>query len=156
MSIILAYIILIIYYIVKLKIMSIIYANMVGDLFHSGHVKFLSRISTLADFIIIGVTSDEDVNSYKRIPIITLEDRVSVIESCLYVNKVVAACPLVITEEFLDKHKIDLVVHAHDLNDTSYDFIYKVPMELGKFRRIDYTHGISTTEIIQRCKHHNS
>ena len=30
--------------------------------------------------------------------------------------------------------------------------MYKVPYELGIFKRVSYTEGISTTEIIQRLK----
>ena len=43
-----------------------------------------------------------------------------------------------------------MVVHAHDEDDTRYNEMYNVPMKLGKFKRLDYTTTISTTEIMQR------
>jgi ethanolamine-phosphate cytidylyltransferase len=131
--------------------MVIVYADMVADIFHSGHVKFLEKASQLGDFLIVGINSGEDAASYKRFPILSLEDRVKVIESCKYVSKVIAPCPLIVTEEFIKLNNIDIVVHAHDKDDTNYDFMYKDPIRLGKFVRLDYTSGISTTEIIKRC-----
>ncbi len=122
---------------------------MVADLFHSGHVNFLKKVSLLGDKLIVGLNSDIDVASYKRVPIISLENRKIVVEACKYVYKVIAPCPLIIDEKFLLDNKIDLVVHAHDEEDTRYDFMYSVPKELGKFKRIDYTLGISTTDIIK-------
>lgn len=129
----------------------IVYTDMAADIFHAGHVKLLEKASKLGDVLIVGLNSDKDIASYKRWPIITLENRKVVIESCKYVDKVIAPSPLIITEDFINEHNIDLVVHAHDVDDTSYNFMYKEPIRLGKFKRLDYTHGISTTNIIEKC-----
>lgn len=130
--------------------MTVIYADMVGDLFHLGHVKLLQRAKALGDILIVGVNSDIDVESYKRTPTLTLEERTAVIQSCRYVDKAISPSPLLITEEFMNEHGIDMVVHAHDEDDTRYNEMYDVPMKLGKFKRLDYTTTISTTEIMQR------
>ena len=37
-----------------------VYAEMVADLFHRGHVEFLKRARALGDYLIVGVMSDED------------------------------------------------------------------------------------------------
>jgi cytidyltransferase-like protein len=130
--------------------MTVIYADMVGDLFHLGHVKLLQRAKALGDILIVGVNSDIDVESYKRTPTLTLEERTAVIQACRYVDKAISPSPLLITEEFMNEHGIDMVVHAHDEDDTRYNEMYDVPMKLGKFKRLDYTTTISTTEIMQR------
>ena len=132
--------------------MKTIYVDMVADMFHSGHIQFLKRASELGNILIVGLNSDEDVASYKRTPIISLKDRTIVMEACKYVNKVISPCPLVITEDFIQEHNIDIVVHAHSENDTSYNFMYEVPIKLNKFKRLDYTPGISTTDIIDMVK----
>ena len=49
--------------------MKIIYCDMVADLFHYGHVNFLKRCKQLGDYLIVGIHSDSDVESYKRKPI---------------------------------------------------------------------------------------
>jgi len=128
----------------------IVYADMVGDLFHIGHIKLLQRAKALGDILIVGIMDDKDVESYKRTPTLTLEERTQVIQACRYVDKVISPGPLYLTEEFMNEHNIDLVVHAHEEEDTQYDEMYAVPMRLGKFKRLDYTKSISTTEIMQR------
>jgi len=132
--------------------MTIVYVDMVADLFHRGHVNFLKRVSNMGDKLYVGLLSAKDASSYKRIPIMSIGDRSSVIEACKYVDKVIINCPLVITEDFIKEHKIDMVVHAHDKTDTKYDFMYTIPLSLGIFKRIDYTCDISTTDIINKIQ----
>jgi len=130
----------------------IVYVDMVADLFHKNHVELLKEAKSLGNILYVGIHSDESVEKYKRIPIISMEDRISVIEACKYVDKVIHDAPLIITEEYIKKHNIDLIVHAHPIDDHSYDEGYKVPMEMNKFKRLSYHTGISTSEIIRRCK----
>lgn len=127
------------------------YIDMVGDLFHFGHVNLIKNIYDLGYTIIIGVHSDETVESYKRKPILTMDERVKVIESCKYVSSIIKDAPLIITEEYLNKHNIDMVFHAHPLEeDLKYKKMYEIPNKLNKFKRIEYCNKISTTEIINR------
>ena len=130
--------------------MKIIYCDMVADLFHYGHVNFLKQCRELGDYLIVGIHSDKDVESYKRKSILSFEERIKVVKACKYVDKVIKG-PLIITIELLEKYKIDQVVHAHDKTDNSYDNLYKnVPK--NKFIRLDYSKGISTTDIIKRIR----
>lgn len=68
----------------------IVYADMVGDLFHLGHIKLLQRVKALGNILIVGVNKDKDVESYKRTPTLTLEERTQVIQACRYVDKVIS------------------------------------------------------------------
>ena len=77
-----------------------------------------------------------------------MEERIGVIESCKYVDKVIPNAPLVITKEYLDENNIDLVVHAHNEDEIEkYNFMYSEIIKLEKFKRIDYHDGVSTTNI---------
>ena len=127
-----------------------VYADIVGDLFHFGHVRFLKRARECGDRLVVGVTSDADVEAYKRTPIFSMIERVEMIQACRYVDEVIPAAPAPVTEEFLVKHAIDLVIHGDDFNEESMNYWYSIPIRLGKFRMISYTEGISTTEIINR------
>jgi glycerol-3-phosphate cytidylyltransferase-like family protein len=62
---------------------------------------------------------------------------------------VIRNAPLHITEEYLTLHNIDYVVHGDDISPESMKMMYGVPFELGKFRTVPYTSGISTTDIIR-------
>ena len=132
--------------------MKTVYGDMVGDMFHRGHVKLLKRMTELGDKVIVGVIGDETCKTYKRTPICNLDERVEVISSCKYVDKIIPDAPLIVTEEFMDKYDIDLVVHAHDEDDHFQDEFFKIPIQLGKFKRLDYTKSISTSQLIDRCK----
>ena len=78
-----------------------VYVDMVGDLFHAGHVSLLREARRHGDWLVVGVLSDDTAASYKRRPIMNLAERVAVIESCKYVDEVIEDAPMRVTEEFL-------------------------------------------------------
>jgi ethanolamine-phosphate cytidylyltransferase len=123
---------------------------MVGDLFHAGHVSLLREARTHGDWLVVGVLSDETAASYKRRPIMSLAERVAVIESCRYVDEVVEDAPLQVTEDFLAEHDIATVVHGDDLSPRDADFVYGPAAAAGNLRYVRRTAGISTTQLIQR------
>jgi len=130
-----------------------VYIDMCGDLFHYGHVNLLKEAKSLGDFLIVGVHSDETIKSYKRTPVMIMNERIKVIESCKYVDKVIPNAPLVINEEYIKGYNIDILEHEHNiLEHDKYIFMYDIPYKLGIFRRLDYTNSISTTDIINRIK----
>lgn len=129
-----------------------VYVDMVGDLFHMNHVRLFKEAKEFGNNLFVGIHSDESVQNYKCTPILTMNERVGVIEACKYVDKVILNAPesQYIDETYLNLHNIDLVIHAHDENDTIYNKMYENVMKLGKFKRLDYHIGISTTEIKKR------
>lgn len=129
-----------------------VYADIVGDLFHMGHVEFFKNAKALGDYLIIGVLSDETVASYKRVPILTTEERAAVIQACKYVDEVIIDPPLRTTKEWLQEHQIDVVVHGDDFNPALLLDQYGAPIEMGIFKVVPYTKGISSTDIINRIK----
>ncbi len=54
-----------------------VYVDMVGDLFHAGHVALLRAARALGDELVVGVLSDADAAAYKRTPVMTLEERLA-------------------------------------------------------------------------------
>ena len=131
--------------------MTRIYADIVGDLFHRGHVEFFKKLKNLYgdSYLIIGVLSDKDVEKYKRKPIFSLEDRSEIIRSCRYVDEVIIDPPFYITEDFLKKHNINIVAHGDDMTEYFKKYNYEIPLKLGIMRTVPYYEGISTTKIIE-------
>ena len=125
---------------------------MTADLFHFGHVNFLKQASELGDYLIAGIHSDETVQNYKRSPIMTMEERISVVASCRYVDEVIPDAPLIIDLKWIKKHNIHLVVHGDDFSEDLLQLCYKIPIEMGIFKKVPYTPGISTTDIMNRLK----
>ncbi|MEU8607479.1 adenylyltransferase/cytidyltransferase family protein [Actinoplanes sp. NPDC048791] len=132
--------------------MTRIYVDMVGDLFHPGHVALLKAARQHGDHLIVGVLSDEVVASYKRQPIMTLAERVAVIAACRYVDEVVPAAPDRVTLEFLDEHDIALVVHGDDITPKAIDEVYGPVAAAGRLRLVHRTAGVSTTDLIARVR----
>ena len=136
----------------------IFYANMVADLFHYGHVNFLKSIylqKKEGDLLYIGIHSDKTTESYKRTPIMTMEERIKVVEGCKYVDKVIADSPVTITKEFIDLHKIDLIFTPDNRTEDEIKLMLEVPYQMGIVRKIPYTNTISTTDIIKRIDEFN-
>ncbi len=129
-----------------------VYTCLVGDLFHAGHVNYLRQCSQLGDYLLVGICSDEDTQYYKRQTVMTLAERVTVIGACRYVDDVILSPPSIVTDEFINEHEIDLVVHADDSNESQLRHFYGAAMERGIYQSVPYTKGISTTEIIKRIR----
>lgn len=131
----------------------IIYTSMVADLFHYGHVNFLKKCRSLDKnvYLIVGVHSDEVCKKYKREPIMTHDERVISLKQCGLVDKIIPNIPLNPSKEFYKNNNIDKVVHAHSEDeDEFYKTLYQHAVDLNIFYRLDYTPGISTTELIKR------
>ena len=133
--------------------MTRVYADGGYDLFHYGHVESLRKARSLGDYLLVGVAADsEQLEAFKRKPILTMEERIASVAGCRYVDEVIPLpCTyLVMDRAWIELHDIDLVVHGDDLAQKQIEYYYKVPIELGIFRKLPYTRGISTTDIIRR------
>ncbi|MCR6110893.1 adenylyltransferase/cytidyltransferase family protein [Bacillus sp. A301a_S52] len=75
------------------------YTTGVFDLFHIGHLNILKRAKEHCDYLIVGVSTDELVQSYKnKTPVIPFHERIAIVDSIQYVDKVIA-------QEHRDKYK---------------------------------------------------
>lgn len=90
------------------------YTTGVFDMFHIGHLNILKRAKEQCEFLIVGVSTDELVEQYKRKkPIIPFEERVAIIEAIKYVDKVVPQMSLDKLEAW-ERFKFDVLFHGSD------------------------------------------
>ena len=129
-----------------------VYVDMVADLFHYGHVGVLRQAREHGDYLLVGIHADETVMSYKRRPILSMEERVASVGGCRYVDEVISNAPLTIDRAWIDRHSIDLVLHGDDFSSEMEELCYKIPIEMGIYRSVGYTPGISTTDLIARIR----
>jgi len=67
------------------------YTTGVFDLFHVGHLRLLQRAKSRCDKLIVGVSTDELVQEYKRkTPVMPMEERVEIVSALKCVDEVVA------------------------------------------------------------------
>jgi cytidyltransferase-like protein len=97
-----------------------IYIDMVGDLFHYGHINALQVCKTYGDYLIVGIHNDKTVESYKRTPIMNMNERIRIIESCKYVDKIIGDAPLKVTLDYIKKHNIDFVCVPDNRRDVCF------------------------------------
>ena len=135
-----------------------VYVDMVADMVHIGHVNLIRAARELAQaeregvMLIVGIHSDTTVASYKRRPIIPMDQRVAMVSELRCVDQVIPNAPLTLTQQYIDKHSIDLVVHGDDMSKANAYMMYSVPIEMGIYRQCSYTKGVSTTELIERVQ----
>ena len=91
----------------------VVYTSGTFDMFHSNHLKMIKYARGLGDTLIIGVSTDELVCSYKKPPIIPFEERLSIVEALKYPDIIIPQRTLDHTE-IVKKLNIDVFVVGDD------------------------------------------
>ncbi len=133
----------------------IFYIDMVADLLHYGHINYLKKINEYklneGDKLYVGIHNDKTVEEYKRIPILTMDERIKVLECCKYIDKIIPDAPLKITDEFLKLHGINKLFVPNSRTDEDNILMYSDIKDSNiEIITIPYTNTISTTDIINR------
>ena len=136
-----------------------LYCDMIGDLFHAGHISFLRKVRALGEelgpadevHLIVGLTNDGEAGPYKRRPILSMQERCDEIRACRYVDEVLPSVPLVTGACFMEEHRIEYLVHGDDYSEDQVYTYYSAAIESGRYKTVPYTAGISTSELIRRC-----
>ncbi len=129
-----------------------IYANMVADLFHYGHVNFLRQASLLGDELVVGIVRDDLLAAYKRVPIIPQHERAKIVCACRYVTEVIEGTSIIIDETFMKEHSIDMIVHGSDFTEEKMKYYFPYAYSINAVLILPYTPMVSTTDIIRRIK----
>ncbi len=130
------------------RIKTRVYCCGVFDMCHRGHMILFQRTAELGDEVIVGVHSDEDVASYKRVPNVKHSERCDTVAVCKYVTEVIPFAPLCMDEDFIKKHNIHLVVCSDEYDDPN-DKYYAVPRRMGILKVLTRTAGISSSELMK-------
>jgi choline-phosphate cytidylyltransferase len=130
-----------------------VYADGIYDLFHFGHARSLEQAKKLFPhtYLIVGVCNDEMTHRLKGKTVMTDKERAESLRHCRWVDEVVENAPWIVTMDFVKEHNIDYVAHGEDiiLGEDGQD-IYKTVKDLGKYKTIKRTDGISTSDLILR------
>lgn len=127
-----------------------VFAPGVCDLFHGGHVEFFRQARTLGDRLIAGVASDATAAAYKPLPILSMEERLAVVASCRYVDRVLPDSPPRVDVAALDRMGADFAVHGDDITDQELERSFPGLMAAGRMKLVPYTSQISSRQIIER------
>jgi len=132
-----------------------VYADGIYDLFHQGHARQLLQCKTLFPdsevYLLVGCCNDELTHSHKGKTVMDENERYEALRHCRYVDEIVVNAPWSLSDEFLDKYKIDFVAHDELPYTTgSAVDVYKHIKERGMFAVTQRTEGVSTSDIVSR------
>ena len=90
------------------------YTTGVFDLFHTGHLNIRRRAKEQCDFLIVGVSTDDLVESYKhKKPVVSFDDRIAIVSAIRYVDQAVPQKTLNKLEAW-EKYHFNVMFHGDD------------------------------------------
>jgi choline-phosphate cytidylyltransferase/glycerol-3-phosphate cytidylyltransferase len=125
-----------------LKDKIIVYTSGTFDMFHFNHLRMINYARSLGDILIVGVSTDELVASYKEPPIIPFNERLQIIEALKTPDIVIPQRTLDHTE-IIRKLNIDAFVVGDDWYG-KYDYLKELGIEVFYF---PYGSGVSSSSI---------
>jgi len=133
----------------------IVYTGGTFDLFHSGHVNFLSKISELGE-VTVSLNTDEFILEYKgSLPICSYDERKLVLENSIYVTQVIPNIGGADSKPSIEDVNPDIIAIGSDWASKDYYKQMQFTQDWLDERNImliyvPYTKGISSTEIKKR------
>ncbi len=87
--------------------------DMSATIIHHGHIRILKKAKKIG-FVVVALTKDDEIYKKKGYkPELNFNQRSEILSSIKYVDQVVPS-PWLINEDFLNVHKIDLLIHGND------------------------------------------
>lgn len=135
--------------------MTKVYTGGTFDLFHAGHVKFLRECANLG-YITVAVNTDAFVKRYKgKEPVVCLDDRMTVLDSCRWVDSVIVNDGDEDSKPSIIKVAPDIIAIGSDWEGKDYcrqmgftqEWLDEQDIQLVY---LPYTPGISTTLLRER------
>lgn len=132
--------------------MIVVYAYVVGDILHKGHLEHLKNAKAMGDKLIVGVLTDEACEEKKPKPVMNFEERSDMVKALECVDCVVAQY------QYLPfKNAVDLGVDVL-AESTTHDYVtdagYIERLKMAGIRVVifPYYPGHSSTGIKEKIK----
>eukprot|EP00172_Hildenbrandia_rubra_P000368 Plantae.Rhodophyta-Hildenbrandia_rubra.ctg11710.p1 GENE.Plantae.Rhodophyta-Hildenbrandia_rubra.ctg11710~~Plantae.Rhodophyta-Hildenbrandia_rubra.ctg11710.p1 ORF type:complete len:434 (+),score=87.72 Plantae.Rhodophyta-Hildenbrandia_rubra.ctg11710:1114-2415(+) len=132
-----------------------VYMDGCFDTMHFGHANALRQARALGDELIVGINPEDEIRAHKGPPVMSDHERYVAVEAVKWVDEILTDVPYEVTPQFLDKlikeHRIDYIVHGDDpcIGKDGQD-VYKAVKEMGRFKNVKRTEGVSSTDIVGR------
>lgn len=133
------------------------YTTGVFDMFHIGHLNILKRAKDKCDFLIVGVSTDEIVQSYKnKTPVVPFAERIEIVSAIKYVDQVVAQETMDKMDAWKKLH-FNVLFHGDDWKGSNMYNSIKTRLEKVGVEVVflPHTDGISSTILRDRLNEEN-
>ncbi len=124
---------------------TVVYTSGTFDMLHANHIKMIEYARSLGDILIVGVNTDELVESYKSTPIIPFEERIALMKAIKYPDIVIPQHSLDHADK-VDKLHFDVFVVGDDWAG-KYDYLKEKGVDVVYF---PYGAGVSSTNLKKR------
>ena len=124
---------------------TVVYTSGTFDMLHANHIKMIEYARSLGDILIVGVNTDELVESYKSTPIIPFEERITLVKALKYPDIVIPQRSLDHTDK-VKKLNFDVFVVGDDWTG-KYDYLKELGVDVVYF---PYGSGVSSTKLKER------
>lgn len=124
---------------------TVVYTSGTFDMLHANHIKMIEYARSLGDILIVGVNTDELVESYKSQPIIPFDERIALVKALKYPDIVIPQRSLDHTDK-VKKLNFDVFVVGDDWVG-KYDYLKELGVDVVYF---PYGAGVSSTNLKKR------
>lgn len=124
---------------------TVVYTSGTFDMLHANHIKMIEYARSLGDILIVGVNTDELVESYKSQPIIPFEERIALMKALKYPDIVIPQHSLDHTDK-VKKLNFDVFVVGDDWTG-KYDYLKEQGVSVVYF---PYGAGVSSSNLKKR------
>lgn len=121
---------------------TVVYTSGTFDMLHANHIKMIEYARSLGDVLIVGVNTDELVESYKSQPIIPFEERIALVKALKYPDIVIPQHSLNHADK-VKKLNFDVFVVGDDWAG-KYDYLKDLGVDVVYF---PYGKGVSSTNL---------
>ena len=132
-----------------------VYIAMSADIIHNGHINIINEGKKYGD-VVIGLLTDKAIASYKRMPLLSFEERKAIFENIKGVTEVVAQDTLDYTKN-LESIKPDYVIHGDDWRSGVQKNIRQKVIDTlkkwnGELIEVPYTKDVSCTDLEKNAR----
>ncbi len=124
---------------------TVVYTSGTFDMLHANHIKMLEYARALGDILIVGVNTDELVESYKSQPIIPFEERIALVKALKYPDIVIPQHSLNHADK-VSKLNFDVFVVGDDWAG-KFDYLKEQGVSVVYF---PYGRGVSSSDLKKR------
>ena len=133
----------------------LVYVGMSGDVIHPGHINVLKIAESYGE-VIVGLLTDKAISSYKKVPLMSYEERYIVLSGIKHISKIIKQETLDYTSN-LTKLKPKYVVHGDDWKsgiqkETREKVVKTLEKWGGELIEVPYTEGISSASLKARWR----
>ena len=135
--------------------MKTVYLGLRGDIIHPGIINIINEANKHGR-VLAGVLSDKAIAEYRKLPVLTFEQRKNIVENIKGVSEVVEQKERSYVPNLL-RYKPDYIIHGDDWKNGGLskerEDVFRVMNEIGgKVIEIPYTSGFSSSEMTKEME----